>query len=492
MKRILSNLSFNIIFLILMILKIRKKTSYHIDELFSYGSSNRNLYIKFKQNRYYDPKILQKNYLTVDKKSRFNYRKVWKNQAMDVHLTFYYALLHTICSFFPGKFSPWFAGSINIFFSSLTLYFLRKICLILSNNNEHLCNIISFLYIFSPGILNSICFFRMYVSTMFFITILSYVILNQIDNEEYSFQFFVKIYFIIVFGILVHYYFIFFTFFIFFNFLILLILKQKFKFILNLIITGLLSIITSFLIFPNMITHFFYKYREKESLHNLLESKNKFFFKIQKFYSIISNDLFINHFMMVILLIIFLIFENLFLEKNKKKLKIKEYFKLIFNNKKLNKIILKYSIIFISCLYYFLLITKIAIFNVNRYIVPIYCITFILIMNLFFLLIIHVCHKKYFYYSLILLVISIFLNEDLKILYVQMTKIPIPSQFENYYNLDCIYIYNKIWKTLFFTIQMKNCKRIKFIKKNNMKKDIFYKEKNSKKFLIIYLMNIKM
>lgn len=169
--------------------------------------------------------------------------------------------------------------------------------------------------------------------------------------------------------------------------------------------------------------------------------------------------------MMVILIIIFLIFANLFLEKNKKKLKIKEYFKLIFNDKKLNKIILKYSIIFISCLYYFLLITKIAIFNVNRYIVPIYCITFISIMNLFFLLIIHVCHKKYFYYSLIFLVISIFLNEDLKILYVQMTKIPIPSQFENYYNLDCIYIYNQIWKTLFFTIEMKNCKRIKFIKK---------------------------
>ncbi len=71
----------------------------------------------FKKNEYestYD--IFYNNYFAVKKNERFDYRKVWKNQKNDVHPPIYYILLHTICSFFPGKFSWWYAGSINIFF----------------------------------------------------------------------------------------------------------------------------------------------------------------------------------------------------------------------------------------------------------------------------------------------------------------------------------------------------------------------------------------
>ena len=91
--------------------------------------------------------------------------------------------LHTICSFFPEKFSKWYAGSINIFFALLTLYTSRKIVLNLTNNKE-ICNIVSFAFILSPGILSAISFFRMYIMAMFFTTLLTYIIIEEIDISK--------------------------------------------------------------------------------------------------------------------------------------------------------------------------------------------------------------------------------------------------------------------------------------------------------------------
>jgi len=74
--------------------------------------------------------------------------------------------LHTLCSFFPEKFSKWYAGIINIFFALLTLYILRKLVLNLTKNKE-ISNIVSFVFILSPGILSAISFFRMYIMECF-------------------------------------------------------------------------------------------------------------------------------------------------------------------------------------------------------------------------------------------------------------------------------------------------------------------------------------
>ena len=108
------------LFSIFMVIIIIKKDNYHMDELFSYGSSNNYIYLSIKPGKYDFPyNIFFKNYLIVNMNSRFNYYKVWKNQSKDVHPPIYYAILHTICSFFPEKFSRWYAGSINIFFALL-------------------------------------------------------------------------------------------------------------------------------------------------------------------------------------------------------------------------------------------------------------------------------------------------------------------------------------------------------------------------------------
>ena len=146
--------------------------------------------------------------------------------------------------------------------------------------NEEICNIISFTFIVSPGILSIIPFFRMYIMAMFFTTILTYIIIEEIDISKDTFNFNLKLYFISVFGALIHYYCIFFTITICFIFLILLLIQKKWVSIIKLIITGILGVFTAILIFPAMINHIFYGYRGKESFSNIKQSRDKYWLKL--------------------------------------------------------------------------------------------------------------------------------------------------------------------------------------------------------------------
>ena len=276
------------LFLFLMILNISKKSNYHIDEIFSFGLSNQKVYLTFEEGKYESPKRLFNNYLTVNKNSRFNYTNVWENQSKDIHPPLYYVILHTICSFFPEKFSLWYAGIINIIFSILTLYTLSKLVLNLTNNNKEISYILSLLFILLPRILSEICFFRMYIIAMFFVTFLTYIIIREIDIFESKLNFYLKLYCISLLGTLTHYYCMFFTIFICFNYLIFLLSQRKLKSIIKLIITGILSGISSCLIFPNMIRHFFYDIRSKEFRTNLHLSINKIFNRIKIFYKLLA------------------------------------------------------------------------------------------------------------------------------------------------------------------------------------------------------------
>lgn len=67
-----------------------------------------------------------RDYVTVSESNTFNYASVYYNQRGDVHPPLYYMALHTICSFFPGVFSPWFALSLNIVFLLLMLVILYR------------------------------------------------------------------------------------------------------------------------------------------------------------------------------------------------------------------------------------------------------------------------------------------------------------------------------------------------------------------------------
>lgn len=112
------------------------------DEVWSYGLSNSYyqpfLYLKdgtaYNDNDYYASNLINtdqwvqgsvlRDYLTVQPGERFAYLSVYHNQILDCHPPLYYMLLHTVCSFFPNRFSWWYGLSLNLAFFVGTQVFL--------------------------------------------------------------------------------------------------------------------------------------------------------------------------------------------------------------------------------------------------------------------------------------------------------------------------------------------------------------------------------
>ena len=105
------------------------RQGFFLDEIYTYGLSNSD-HLPFLTG--YDPTVWQTwtpgtdllRYVTVQPGHTFQYGSVWYNQAQDVHPPLYYALVHTVSSFFPGQFSFWYAELINLLAYAVTLIFL--------------------------------------------------------------------------------------------------------------------------------------------------------------------------------------------------------------------------------------------------------------------------------------------------------------------------------------------------------------------------------
>lgn len=201
------------IFALLMMITISLKTNYYIDEVYSYGLSNdtgEGIDIEIEYNKTYTPGALAFiDYVAVQNGERFDYSSVWQNQKNDVHPPLYYAVLHTISSVFPNKFSRWFAGIINIVSALLVLFVLRRMILLLTDS-KYILNILSVSFIFMTGMLLAAAYFRMYLMAMLWVTLLTYWFMRQVDKKQ-NFKFYGLIYCVTVAGALTHYYVIVYT-----------------------------------------------------------------------------------------------------------------------------------------------------------------------------------------------------------------------------------------------------------------------------------------
>ena len=146
------------------------KQGYHSDELWMYGLSN----------SYYQPQIYVndngtefinydewfsgdklRDYLVVNKGEQFAYGSVWYNASLDLHPPLYYAILHTICSFFVGKYSVWFGFFINIIAFIFTQIYLYKTANIVFKS-KYLGLLVCLFYGFTTGALGTYVLIRPY------------------------------------------------------------------------------------------------------------------------------------------------------------------------------------------------------------------------------------------------------------------------------------------------------------------------------------------
>ena len=116
---------------------------FHSDEIWSYGLANS--YYKpfiYGEDGIFIEKITKDNfthanewvsadifdeYITVQEGQRFAYDSVYHNQTLDHHPPLFYALLHTVCSFFPNQFSMWYGYFLSAIFLVFTQIFLFKL-----------------------------------------------------------------------------------------------------------------------------------------------------------------------------------------------------------------------------------------------------------------------------------------------------------------------------------------------------------------------------
>lgn len=146
-----------------------QREGYHSDENWSYGYAN----------AYYQPQIycdenehrtnfntwtsgdVFRNYIEVQEGQQFSYGSVAHNMAADFNPPLHSMLLHTICSFFPDRFSWWYAYIINVISfitAMIALYFLGKEL----THSRKTALFICFYYGILSGALNTFIYLRSY------------------------------------------------------------------------------------------------------------------------------------------------------------------------------------------------------------------------------------------------------------------------------------------------------------------------------------------
>lgn len=256
--------------------KFNTRTLPHVDEVWSYMLSNKtdspflfafeigvgaemddlNNFTQSKNayfNHWHDPNYYH-NAITVQRGEQFLYDRVYYNQTLDVHPPLYYYILHTICSFFPDKFSWWYAFSINIVFYLGTLIMIFAIAKKLGMDDTNALIAVLFWGISASGT-NEVCFLRMYMMLTFFIMCITYLYICMV--QDFSVKYAIAVFILNILSFLTQYYAYIFVFFITLFYTIYLMYKRK---VLRSILYGfavLGSVGIAVLIFPAMYKHIF-------------------------------------------------------------------------------------------------------------------------------------------------------------------------------------------------------------------------------------------
>ena len=360
------------LFLLAMIIAVKDKINYFIDDMLSYAlanSVNDFLFYLNPAERIERAEVHKTflEYLSVSPGNRTNFDIVWTNQTNDVHPPLFYLLLHCTSSFKVGTFSKWYAAIINIFCMLGVLFVSRKIVKLFTNDNT-INNLVSVGIATSYGLLSLTTLLRMYCLMMFFVTLITYIFLYYVENKI-TWKFYLSAYVVTVMGTLTHYYFIMYVVLLSVAFGIYLLVNRKFKetglFVLTMVLAGL----SAYLIFPAMIMHIFSSSVGSESLETAGgNASGNLFGNFVAFFNLLSDQMF-GGLLLIIVVLIAILTVTYF-----KKFKIED-------SKKTRYVII-YAVIVA-----FLFVESIVAVESDRYLSPIYAVAFTVIMTSLMLLI---------------------------------------------------------------------------------------------------------
>jgi len=253
------------------------RNGFFIDELYSFGLSNSvghaflnkdvSIHNKWVEKEYFH------KYLTVQPDERFSYSSVYRNQIKDCHPPLYYFVLHTICSFFPDKYSNWHGFTLNIAIFVLCQIFLARISMQITNRNVWLSAAILVLYGGTLLALNNVLFIRMYMLLTLWAVISAALHLSILDNG-FSTKRGIMLWLITFAGCMTQYYFGIYSFFIAATLGIYFLFKKKWLLLFSYSVTMLLAVVAFLLAYPAVFKHIFSGQRV---VNKTLENATKIF-----------------------------------------------------------------------------------------------------------------------------------------------------------------------------------------------------------------------
>ena len=194
-----------------------KKAGFHYDEYYSYYSSNVSIGL-VPTDREWKPGSEIADEFRVLPGQRFQYGTVTRMQTYDVHPPFYYLLLHTVCSLFPGRFSKWSGIGLNIVLFVLSWSVLAKLtrrivtgalrsaaapggkaqtCVTAADVPERITRVMIFgvclLYGFNPAVYSGVMLVRMYMLLALWILLVTWLHVKSLQERKRGFSFYLPL-----------------------------------------------------------------------------------------------------------------------------------------------------------------------------------------------------------------------------------------------------------------------------------------------------------
>ncbi|MBD5458695.1 MAG: hypothetical protein HDR27_09025 [Lachnospiraceae bacterium] len=160
-----------------------QKQGFHEDEYYTYYSTARTYGLMIEDSAWMERDTYFDEFVVLEGQG-FQYGLVKLVQSWDVHPPVYYWLFHTVCSFFPGQFSKWFGLGINLAAFGLSMFLLRCLSLKVTGYNEKLSLFVCFFYGFTPAVMSSVVFIRMYALLTVFVYLCAILHMSVIEKER--------------------------------------------------------------------------------------------------------------------------------------------------------------------------------------------------------------------------------------------------------------------------------------------------------------------
>lgn len=256
-----------------------RKAGFHEDEFYSYYTTNKTAGL-FVEDRTWQERDDFRNDFVVLENERFRYNIVKQMQSWDVHPPFYYYLLHTVCSFFPGVFSKWLGISVNMaaFIPCFFLLFSIVKNIVEDEKNkdkaEDLAFLVCLFWGFSAAVVSGVMFIRMYQWLTLFLLFLTWLHVKAWKRDKFGVWFYLPLLVTVFLGFMTQYYYIIFHIFLGAGFCLLLLRNKKIKELFCYGFSCAVGLLLAIVYYPACLSHIFRGYRGTEAVSEFTDTEN--------------------------------------------------------------------------------------------------------------------------------------------------------------------------------------------------------------------------